>query len=98
MSQAQAKLQKTEAAGIDPKQHTVEVVMTDGEKFPIQTTWGKEGDVLKLDVDPKNHPAWQAEGQNYVNASNERLTKFASKFGNFDFVGDKKPAEDKKDA
>ena len=97
MSQAQAKLQKTEAAGIDPKQHTVEVVMTDGTKFPILTTWGSEGDTLKLDVDPKNHPAWQADGKSYVDSSNERLTKFTSKFGNFDFVAGKK-AEDKKDA
>ena len=45
---------------IHPKQHLVEVVMTDKKtKFQILTTWGKEGDVLRLDVDPKNHPAWQ---------------------------------------
>ena len=54
MAQVQAKLQKTAAAGIDPKQHVIDVVMTDGTKFQINTTWGKEGDVLRLDVDPKN--------------------------------------------
>jgi len=73
---SQAKLPKTAAAGIDPKQHTVNIVMTDGTKFQIFTTWGKEGDTLKLDVDPKNHPAWHDKAQNFVNASNERLTKF----------------------
>ena len=71
--------------GVEPKQHVVNVVMTDGPKFQILTSWGKEGDTLKLDVDPKNHPAWQENGQNYVNANSERVNKFKSKFGNFDF-------------
>ncbi len=66
-----------------PKLHNVEVVMTDGTKFMIQTTWGKDGDVLKLDVDPKNHQAWQQDGQKYVNANNERVNKFKEKFGDF---------------
>jgi len=90
---SQPKLTKTAAAGVHPKQHIVDVVMTNGSKFQISTTWGKEGDVLTLDVDPKNHPAWQEKGQSFVNANNERLTKFKSKFGNFDFVGDKKSSE-----
>ena len=72
-----------------PKQHLVNVIMTDKKtQFQILTTWGKEGDVLRLDVDPKNHPAWQKDNaQGFINANNERLTKFRSKFGNFDFVG-----------
>jgi large subunit ribosomal protein L31 len=81
---------------IHPKQHLVEVVMTDKKtKFQILTTWGKEGDVLRLDVDPKNHPAWQEKGQNFINANDERVTKFKSKFGNFDFVGGAKAEEPK---
>ena len=95
MAQVQAKLQKTAAAGIDPKQHVIDVVMTDGTKFQINTTWGKEGDVLRLDVDPKNHPAWQEKGQSFINANDERVTKIKIKFGNFDFVGG---ANDKKDS
>lgn len=66
-----------------PVQHEVDVVMTDGSKFQIQTVWGKKGDVLTLDVDPKNHPAWQEKGQNYINVNNERVTKFQKKFGDF---------------
>lgn len=90
---SQAKLTKTTAAGIDPKQHVVNVVMTDKSTFQIMTTWGKEGDTLTLDADPKNHSAWQdGASKNFVNANNERLTKFASKFGNFDFVGGKSDA------
>lgn len=74
-----------------PQQHVVEVVMTDKKtKFQILTTYGKEGDVLTLDVDPKNHPAWQEKGQTFINANDERVAKFKSKFGNFDFVGQDK--------
>ena len=32
--------------------------MTDGTKFQTRSTWGKEGDTLHLDIDPKVHPAW----------------------------------------
>jgi large subunit ribosomal protein L31 len=80
---SQAKVVKTTAAGINPKQHTVNVVMTDGSKFQIITTWGKEGETLTLDVDPKNHPAWQDKGQSFINANNERVLKFNNKFGGF---------------
>ena len=71
-----------------PKQHVFNVIMTDKKtQFQITTTWGKEGDTLRLDMDPKNHPAWQEKGQTFINANDERVTKFKSKFGNFDFVG-----------
>ncbi len=86
------KTPKAPAAGIHPKQHAVEIVMTDGSKFNIQTTWGKDGESLRLDVDPKNHPAWQDKSQNFVNANDERVTKFNKKFGNFDFVAKKEGA------
>lgn len=92
---SQAKIAKTktkavEATGADkhPKQHLVNVIMTDKKtQFQILTTWGKEGDTLRLDMDPKNHPAWQEKGQTFINANDARVTKFKSKFGNFDFVG-----------
>lgn len=74
---------KVHVFGVHPQQHKVTVVMTDGTKFDILTTWGKEGEVLKLDVDPKNHPAWQDKATNFVNANNERMTKFKKKFGDF---------------
>ena len=80
------KVAKSPATGVHPQQHPIEVVMTDGSKFNITSTWGKEGDVLRLDLDPKNHPAWHDKAQNFINSNNERVTKFKSKFGNFDFV------------
>ena len=74
---------KATVFGFKPEQHEINVVMTDGTKFTIMTTWGKKGDVLKLDVDPKNHPAWQDKAQNFVNSNNERMAKFKKKFGDF---------------
>ena len=43
---------------IHPSYHSIKVVMTDGSEFTTRSTWGKEGDVLHLDIDPKSHPAW----------------------------------------
>ncbi len=83
MSKAQTKVKKIEAERTHPKQHTVDVVMTDGSKFQILTTWGKEGEVLRLDADPKNHPAWQEKAGSFINANNERINKFNKKFGGF---------------
>ncbi len=82
---SKAKSPKAQAAGVHPKQHLVNVVMTNKTTFQILTTWGKEGDTLTLDVDPKNHPAWQENAQNFVNANDERLNKFKKKFGDFKF-------------
>jgi len=74
---------KKELTNDHPKQHVLNIVMTDGTKFPILTTYGKDGDTYKLDVDTKNHPAWQKDGQSFVNVNDERLTKFKKKFGDF---------------
>ncbi|MDE3017039.1 MAG: 50S ribosomal protein L31 [Pseudomonadota bacterium] len=66
--------------GIHPDYHKITVAMTDGSKYETHSTWGKEGDVLQLDVDPKTHPAW-------VGGINLRKTgqmeKFQNKFGDF---------------
>lgn len=44
--------------GIHPDYHMIKVVMTDGTEYETRSTWGKAGDVLKLQIDPNNHPAW----------------------------------------
>ena len=43
---------------IHPDYHKIKVEMTDGSQFEIMSTWGSEGDVLKLETDPKSHSAW----------------------------------------
>lgn len=69
---------------IHPKQHQVTVQMTDKKtEFTIMTTWGKEGDILKLDTDPRNHPAWQEDSKGFINVNDERINKFNKKFGGY---------------
>jgi len=43
---------------IHPDYHEITVVMTDGTEFKTRSTYGKAGDVLRLDIDTKSHPAW----------------------------------------
>ena len=48
---------------IHPNYHKIKVVMTDGVEFETRSTWGKENDTLKLDIDPKSHFAWTGGAQ-----------------------------------
>ena len=38
---------------IHPNYHKIKVVMTDGSSFETRSTWGKDGDTLNLDIDPR---------------------------------------------
>ena len=44
--------------GIHPQYHEINVIMTDGTTFKTRSCMGKAGDTLRLDIDPKSHPAW----------------------------------------
>ena len=63
---------------IHPEYHTIKVVMTDGSKFETRSTMGKEGDTLRLDIDPKTHPAWT--GVHRLMDSGGQLAKFKKRF------------------
>ncbi len=63
-----------------PNYHTITVQMTDGSTYETRSTWGSEGDVLKLDVDPKTHPAWT--GVHRLLDSGGQLAKFNKRFAN----------------
>ena len=65
---------------IHPNYHNIKVVMTDGSNFETRSTWGKEGDSLKLDIDPKSHPAWI--GGTHKVMDKGRVSKFFKKFKN----------------
>jgi large subunit ribosomal protein L31 len=67
---------------IHPDYHTVKVIMTDGTEFTTRTTWGKPGDTLHLDIDPKSHPAWTG-GQQHLVDRGGRLSRFQKKFSGF---------------
>jgi large subunit ribosomal protein L31 len=65
-----------------PDYHLVKVIMTDGTEFTTRTTWGKSGDTLHLDVDPKSHPAWTG-GQQHLVDRGGRVSRFQKKFSGF---------------
>ena len=44
--------------GIHPDYHEITIQMTDGATYQTRSTYGKAGDTLRLDIDPKSHPAW----------------------------------------
>ena len=52
--------------------------MTDGSEFETMSTWGKENDTLKLDIDPKSHPAWT--GQHRILDSGGQVARFNKRF------------------
>ena len=64
---------------IHPDYHEIEVVMTDGSKFKTRATWGKKSDILKLDIDPKSHPAWTG-GKANLNESEGQGARFQKRF------------------
>jgi large subunit ribosomal protein L31 len=63
-----------------PDYHKITVVMTDGTKYETRSTYGKAGDALHLDIDPKTHPAWTGGGQQIVDRGG-RVSRFKKKFG-----------------
>jgi large subunit ribosomal protein L31 len=71
--------EQTMKADTHPNYHTIKVVMTDGTEFTTRTTWGKPGDTMHLDIDPKSHPAWTGGSQQLVDRGG-RLSRFQKKF------------------
>jgi large subunit ribosomal protein L31 len=67
---------------IHPDYHFIEVVMTDGSRFKTRSTYGKEGDVINLDIDPRTHPAWTGGSQTLVDRGG-RVSRFKDKFKGF---------------
>lgn len=69
-------------AEIHPNYHTIKVVMTDGTEYLTRSTWGKEGDTLNLDIDPKSHPAWTGGNAQLMDRGG-RVSRFQKKFSGF---------------
>jgi large subunit ribosomal protein L31 len=62
-----------------PDYHKITVVMTDGTTFETKSTWGKEGAQMRLDIDPKTHPAWTGVRQSVDRGG--RVQRFKDRFG-----------------
>ncbi len=71
--------------GIHPEYHEINVIMTDGTQFKTRSCYGKAGDTLRLDIDPKSHPAWT--GQHRIIDSGGQVAKFNKKFAGLGLKG-----------
>ena len=69
-------------AEIHPDYHFITVTLTDGSSYQTRSTFGKEGAVLNLDIDPRTHPAWTG-GTGAMLDRAGRVSKFNSKFAGF---------------
>ena len=67
---------------IHPDYHVINVIMTDGTEFKTRSTWGKEGDVMRLDIDPLVHPAWTGGQQRLIDTGGQ-VARFNKKFQGF---------------
>ncbi|WPX97120.1 50S ribosomal protein L31 [Candidatus Bandiella euplotis] len=85
-SKAELVAQRAKAA-LHPDYKEVTVEMTDGTKLAMRSTY--KNNYLKLDIDPKTHPAWTKEA-NYVNTKATEVSKFNSKFKGLSFGATKK--------
>ncbi|WP_029013912.1 50S ribosomal protein L31 [Niveispirillum irakense] len=66
---------------IHPDYHEITVIMTDGTSFKTRSTMGKAGDTLRLDIDPKSHPAWT--GVQKLLDTGGQIAKFNKRFQSF---------------
>ncbi len=66
---------------IHPEYHEITIQMTDGSEFTTRSTYGEAGATLRLDIDPKTHPAWT--GEHRLVDSGGQVAKFNKRFGGF---------------
>ncbi len=67
---------------IHPEYHEIKVLMTDGTEYTTRSTYGKAGDTLRLDIDPKSHPAWT--GEHRLVDTGSQVAKFRKRFQGLD--------------
>jgi large subunit ribosomal protein L31 len=67
---------------IHPDYHEINVIMTDGTEYKTRSTYGKEGDSLRLDIDPTSHPAWTGGNHRLLDTGGQ-LARFNKRFEQF---------------
>ena len=63
-----------------PEYHFITVQMTDGSSYQTRSTWGKEGDLMTLEIDPLAHPAWTGGNSRMLDAGGQ-VARFNKRFG-----------------
>lgn len=66
-------------ADIHPDYHEIKIIMTDGSEYMTRSTYGTPGAVIRLEIDPKSHPAWT--GQHRIVDSGGQVARFNKRFG-----------------
>jgi large subunit ribosomal protein L31 len=61
-----------------PDYHEITIELTDGSSYKTRSTYGEPGAVLKLEIDPKSHPAWT--GVQRLVDSGGQVAKFNKRF------------------
>ncbi|MGL9731920.1 MAG: 50S ribosomal protein L31 [Wolbachia sp.] len=61
--------------------HKITIIMTNGQEFKTRSTYGKEGDKVKLDRDPLTHPAWTGSLTSGSASKTSKIAKFNDKYG-----------------
>lgn len=69
---------------LHPDYHMIEVKLTDGTTYKTRSTYGEEGSVLVLDIDPSAHPAWTGGNTKLMDAGG-RVSKFKKKYEGLGF-------------
>ena len=69
---------------LHPDYHMITVKLTDGSTYETRSTYGSEGDVLTLDIDPSAHPAWTG-GNSKLMDTGGRVSKFKNKYSGLGF-------------
>ncbi len=67
-----------------PDYHTITVKLVDGSTYETRSTYGEEGTVLSLDIDPSAHPAWTGGNQKLMDTGG-RVSKFKKKYDGLGF-------------
>ncbi len=67
---------------IHPDYHDITVVLTDGTEYKTRSTYGKAEATLRLDIDPKSHPAWT--GEHRLVDTGGQVAKFKKRFKGLD--------------
>lgn len=68
-------------ADIHPEYHKIKIVMTDGTEYDTYSTYGQEGETMRLEIDPKSHPAWTGGDRKIMEKG--QLSKFEKRFAGF---------------
>jgi large subunit ribosomal protein L31 len=66
---------------IHPNYHEITLILTDGTSYNTRSTWGKEGDVMRLETDRTSHHAWVGGTQRILDTG--QLSRFNKRFKSF---------------